>query len=132
MGILKKIKGFTLVELLVVIVIIALVAGAVTMYHDGLIGVTPIEDILEWDIIDGFAIDDGTAVSVKGTITGINTLLNWVTINDGTGSVVFEWGFADDLEVDSVVVVRGLVDTELVFLRIIGDVSSVQVVWLFV
>jgi len=116
-------------KLLVVIVIIALVAGAVTMYHDGLIGVTPIEDILEWDLIDGFAIDDGTAVSVKGTITAINTVLNWVTINDGTGSVVFEWGFADDLEVDWVVVVRGTLES-VVFVRTI-DVSSVQVIWLF-
>ena len=116
-------------KLLVVIVIIALVAGAVTMYHDGLIGVTPIEDILEWDLIDGFAIDDGTAVSVKGTITGINTILNWVTINDGTGSIVFEWGFADDLEVDSVVVVRGTLES-VAFVRSI-DVSSVQVIWLF-
>ena len=117
-------------KLLVVIVIIALVAGTVTMYHDGLIGVTPIEDILEWNLIDGFAIDDGTAVSVKGTITGINTILNWVTINDGTGSIAFEWGFADDLEVDSVVVVRGILES-VVFVRGI-DVSSVQVVWLLV
>ena len=117
-------------KLLVVIVIIALVAGTVTMYHDGLIGVTPIEDILEWNLIDGFAIDDGTAVSVKGTITGINTILNWVTINDGTGSIVFEWGFVDDLEVDSVVVVRGILES-VGFIRGI-DVSSVQVVWLLV
>jgi len=116
-------------KLLVVIVIIALVAGTVTMYHDGLIGVTPIEDILEWNLIDGFAIDDGTAVSVKGTITGINTILNWVTINDGTGSIVFEWGFVDDLEVDSVVVVRGTLES-VAFVRSI-DVSSVQVIWLF-
>ena len=124
-----KKKKSSKTKFLVVIVIIVLVAGAVTMYHDGLIGVTPIEDILEWNLVDGFAIDDGTAVSVKGTITGINTLLNWVTINDGTGSVVFEWGFADDLEVDSVVVVRGTLES-VVFVRTI-DVSSVQVIWLF-
>ncbi|MGY5860412.1 MAG: hypothetical protein RTU63_13660 [Candidatus Thorarchaeota archaeon] len=117
-------------KLLVVIVIIALVAGAVTMYHDGLIGVTPLEDIHEWNIIDGFAMDDGTAVSVKGRITGINTIINLVTINDGTGSLGFEWGFADDLEVDSVIVVRGIVQT-LGFIRFLDDVSSVQVVWLF-
>jgi hypothetical protein len=119
-------------RLLVVVVIIALVAGAVVMYHDGLIGTTPIEDILEWNITDGFDMNDGTAVSVKGTITNINTLLNWVTISDGTGSIGFEWGFADDLTVDSVVVVRGIVETELMVLRFLDDVSSVQVVWLFV
>ena len=125
-----KKKKSSKTNLLVVIVIIALVAGAVTMYHDGLVGVTPLEDIHEWDIIEGFAIDDGTAVSVKGRITGINTFLNLVTINDGTGSIGFEWGFADDLELDSVVVARGIVQT-LGFIRFLDDVSSVQVVWLF-
>ena len=118
-------------RLIVVVVIIALVAGAFVMYHDGLIGVTPIEDIHEGNLVDGWEIEDGTAVSVKGTITAINTLLNWVTINDGTGSIGFTWGFADDLEVDSVVVVRGVIDTELVILRFIDEVTSVQVVWLF-
>ena len=112
-------------RLFVAIAIIAIVAAAIIMYHDGLVGVTPIDDILDFDI------DDGTAVTVKGRITGINTITNWVTINDGTGSITFEWGFADDLTVDSVVVARGIVATELVVIRYINDVSSVQVVWLF-
>ena len=126
-----KKKGKSTTKILLVVVVIAIVAVGVVAWHDGLIGVTPIEDIHEGNIIDGYEMADGTAVTVKGTITNINTLLNWVTINDGTGAIGFEWGFADDLEVDSVVVVRGIIETELVILRYIDQVTSVQVVWLF-
>ena len=126
-----KKKGKPIAKILLVVVVIAIVTVGIVAWHDGLIGVTPIEDIFEGDIVEGFDINDGTAVTVKGTITNINTVLNWVTINDGTGSIGFEWGFADDLEVDSVVVVRGVVETELVVIRFIDEVTSVQVIWLF-
>jgi len=126
-----KKKGKSGRKVIIGIILVAVVAVAIIGWHDGLVGVTPIEDIHAGNLVDGWDIADGTAVTVKGTITAINTLLNWVTINDGTGSIGFTWGFADDLEVDSVVVVRGVVNTELVILRFIDEVTSVQVVWLF-
>ncbi|MFW9917969.1 MAG: hypothetical protein ACFFED_00040 [Candidatus Thorarchaeota archaeon] len=116
-------------KLPVAVLVVALVACAIIILHDGLVGVTPIEDILEFDIIDGFDMDDGTVVTVKGTITSITG--DWVVINDGTGSIGFEWDAADDLTEDTVVVVRGVVDTTLLVVRILSDVSSVQPIWLF-
>ncbi|TFG34176.1 hypothetical protein EU527_04820 [Candidatus Thorarchaeota archaeon] len=120
----KKKKGSNS-KILVAVLIIALVACAVVIYHDGLVGVTPIDDINDFDI------DDGTAVTVKGRITNIETITNWVIINDGSGSIGFEWGFADDLEENTVVVVRGVVKTTLIVIRYISDVTSVQPIWLF-
>ncbi len=110
------------------VLLVALIAVGIVIIHDGMVGVTAIEDILEFDIVDGFAMNDGTAVTVKGEITNIAG--DWVTINDGTGSISFEWNDADTLEEGMVVVVRGETDTQLVIFRII-DASSVQVVWLF-
>jgi hypothetical protein len=127
----KKKKGKPIAKILLVVTLVAIVSLGIVAWHDGLIGITPIEDIFEGNIIDGFDMNDGTVVTVKGTITDVNTVLNWVTINDGTGSIGFEWGFADDLIENSVVVVRGTVETELAVIRYLDDISSVQVVWLF-
>ena len=116
-------------KLIGAVLIIALVAVGILVIHDGLVGVTPIEDILDWNLADGFEIDDGTSVTIKGTITSI--VGDWVVVNDGTGAIGFDWNSADDLEVDMVVVVRGVTDTTLLVVRILNDVSSVQPVWLF-
>ncbi len=124
----KKRKGSNS-KLIAAVLLIALVTCAIVIYHDGLVGVTPIEDILEFDIIDGFAMDDGTDVTIKGTITSITG--DWVVVNDGTGSIGFDWNAAEDLQEDTVVVVRGTTDTTLLIIRILSDVSSVQPVWLF-
>ena len=124
----KKKKGSNS-KIIAAVLLIALVACAIVVYHDGLVGITPIEDILEFDIINGFDMDDGTDVTIKGTITSI--IGDWVVVNDGTGSIGFEWNAADDLQEDTVVVVRGTTDTTLLVVRILSDVTSVQPVWIF-
>lgn len=113
---------------IIAVLIVAVVVGAIIIIHDGLVGITPIEDILEWNLVDGYEMNDGVAVTIKGTVVSISG--DWMIVNDGTGSLGFDWNSADDFDEGAVVVVRGVTDTTLVIVRILTDVSSVQQVWL--
>ncbi len=124
----KKKKGSNK-NLIAAVLIIAVAATAIIVYHDGLVGITPIEDILELDFPDGYVMNDGIGVTIKGTITSITG--DWVVVDDGTGAIGFDWNSADDLEEGMVVVVRGVTDTTAFVFRILSEVSSVQPVWLF-
>ena len=104
-----------------VIILIAIVSVAIISWHDGLIGVTPIGEI------NDSSVDTGTAVTVKGEVILIEHITNTVIIQDDTGGIGFEWGFADSLELHSVVVVRGVVSSIIT----LTDVSSVQPIWIF-
>lgn len=115
----KKKKRSSTSKILVVIILIALVSVAIISWHDGLIGVTPIEDI------NNLSISNGTAVTVKGEITIILGTL--VTIADSTGIVAFTWSDASSLSLHSIVVVRGVVSS----FATLSDVTSVAPVWIF-
>ncbi|MFW9959114.1 MAG: hypothetical protein ACFFCT_13670 [Candidatus Odinarchaeota archaeon] len=115
----KKKKGFSASKILIVIILIAVVSVAIISWHDGLIGVTPIEDI------NNFSVGNGTAVTVKGEITII--LGTIVTMADSTGIVAFTWSDASSLSLHSIVVVRGVVSS----FATLSDVTSVATVWFF-
>jgi hypothetical protein len=106
-------------KVIIGIILILVVGIAIIGWHDGLVGVTPIENI------NNFSVDNGTAVTVKGEITLI--FGNLVTIADSTGSLGFTWADSGSLSVHSIVVVRGVVSSFLT----LTDVSSVAPVWLF-
>jgi hypothetical protein len=113
----KKKKGKPVTKILLVVFVIAVVSVGVVAWHDGLIGLTSINDIN-----DGL-VSNGTAVSVKGEIT--IRVGNFITLNDGANFVVFYWEGASIL--NSIVVVRGIVES-IVSLR---NVTAVDVVWIF-
>jgi hypothetical protein len=100
------------------IILVLVVAVAIIGWHDGLIGVTPIENI------NNFSVDNGTSVTVKGEITII--LGDLVTISDSTGSLGFTWAGSGSLSLHSIVVVRGVVSSFIT----LSDVSSVAPIWL--
>jgi hypothetical protein len=112
-----KKKGRPIAKILLVVVVIAVVTVGVVAWHDGLIGLTSINDIN-----DGL-VSNGTSVAIKGEVT--LRLGNIITISQGSNFVFIEWAGASTLH--SIVVVRGIV-TSFVTL---GNVSSVDVVWIF-
>ncbi len=95
----KKKKGKPVAKILLVVVLIAIVTVGVLAWHDGLIGLTSINDIN-----DGL-VANGTAVTIKGEVTA--RLGNFITVNDGPNFVGFFWEGSSTL--NSIVVVRGLV-----------------------
>jgi hypothetical protein len=113
----KKKKGKPITKILLVVVVIAIVSVGVVAWHDGLIGLTSINDIN-----DGL-VAAGTHVTIKGEVTA--RIGNFITVNDGMNFVGFNWEGASTL--NSIVVVRGIV-TSIITL---GNVTSVDVVWLF-
>ena len=117
----RKSKSSTM-NYVIVIAIVAIVSFGVIAYHDGLIGLTSIEDIWDGDI------DDGTAVAVKGEVTAVGNSFFWIT-DDDDYSIQVEWD-GDQPQENSIVVVRGEVDHLLIYYWI-EDVTSVQVVWIF-
>ncbi|MFX1606833.1 MAG: hypothetical protein ACFFDD_13145, partial [Promethearchaeota archaeon] len=68
----KKKKGKPLAKILLVVILIAIVTIGVVAWHDGLFGLTSINDIN-----DGL-VAIGTAVSVKGEVTA--RLGNLITV----------------------------------------------------
>lgn len=113
----KKNKGKPIAKILLVVVVIAVVTVGVVAWHDGLIGLTSINDIN-----DGL-VPNGTAVSIKGEVT--IRIGNFITIADGANFVVIEWAGASTL--NSIVVVRGAVSSILS----LANVTSMDVVWIF-
>lgn len=113
----KKKKGKPVAKILLVLVLVAVVTIGVVAWHDGLIGLTSINDIN-----DGL-VSIGTAVSIKGEVT--IRIGNLVTVNDGLNFVFFEWAGASTL--NSIVVVRGAVSS----LVSLSNVTSVDIVWIF-
>jgi len=112
-----KKKGKPIAKILLVVVVIAIVTVGVVAWHDGLIGLTSINDIN-----DGL-VDVGTHVSIKGEVTA--RVGNLITVNDGPNLVAFTWDGASTL--NSIVVVRGVVTSFIT----LGNVTSVDVVWIF-
>lgn len=113
-----KKKGKSSGKIIIGIILVAVIAVAILGWHDGLFGVTPIENI------NNFSVDNGTAVTIKGEITLIFGDL--VTISDSTGSLGFTWADSGSLSLHSIVVVRGVVSSFIT----LTDVSSVALVWL--
>ena len=112
-----KKKGKPVAKILLGIVLIAVVTIGVVAWHDGLIGLTSMNDIN-----DGL-VANGTHVTVKGELTG--RLGNFITINDGANVLGFVWEGASTL--NSIVVVRGIVSSFIT----LSNVTSVDVVWIF-
>lgn len=113
----KKKKGKPIAKILLVVVVIAIVTVGVISWHDGLIGLTSINDIN-----DGL-VPFGTFVAVKGEVT--LRVGNFITISTGSNFVIIEWAGASTL--NSIVVVRGAVSSIIT----LANVTSVDVVWLF-
>ena len=112
-----KKKGKPISKILLVVVLIAVITVGVVAWHDGLIGLTSINDI------NDSLVPNGTHVTVKGELTG--RLGNFITINDGLNGLGFVWEGASTL--NSIVVVRGIVSSFLT----LSNVTSVDVVWIF-
>jgi hypothetical protein len=112
-----KKKGKPIAKILLVLVLIAVISVGILAWHDGLIGLTSINDIN-----DGL-VSIGTHVSVKGEIT--LRVGNIITVADGSNFLAFAWAGASTLH--SIVVVRGIVST--VFS--LSNVTSVDIVWIF-
>jgi len=112
-----KKKGRPVAKILLVVVLISVIAIGFVSWHDGLIGLTSINDIN-----DGL-VPVGTPVSVKGEIT--LRVGNLITVADGSNFLAFEWGGASTL--NSIVVVRGVVSSIIS----LSNVTSVDVVWIF-
>jgi hypothetical protein len=113
----KKKKGKPIAKILLVVVLIAVVTVGVVAWHDGLIGLTSINDIN-----DGL-VPNGTAVAIKGEVTIV--LGNLITVNDGLNFVGFVWEGPSQL--NSIVVVRGIVSSIVLLM----NVSSMDIVWIF-
>jgi len=113
----QKKKGKPVAKILLVVALIAIVTIGVVAWHDGLFGLTSMNDIN-----DGL-VAIGTPVSVKGEVTA--RLGNLITVNDGPNGLIFEWTGASTLH--SIVVVRGVVGSILS----LANVTSVDVVWIF-
>jgi hypothetical protein len=112
-----KKKGKPIAKILLVVVVIAVVTVGVVAWHDGLIGLTSINDIN-----DGL-VPVGTAVAIKGEVT--LRVGNFLTIQDGANLVVIEWTGASQL--NTIVVVRGAVSS----IATLANVTSVDIVWIF-
>ncbi|MFW9982994.1 MAG: hypothetical protein ACFFE3_13900 [Candidatus Thorarchaeota archaeon] len=112
-----KKKGKPVAKILLVIVLIAVVTVGIVAWHDGLIGLTSINDIN-----DGL-VPIGTPVAIKGEIT--LRVGNIITVSDGSNFVAFDWSGASTL--NSIVVVRGQVSS----IFTLANVTSVDVVWMF-
>jgi hypothetical protein len=112
-----KKKGKPIAKILLGVVLIAVVAIGVIAWHDGLIGLTSINDIN-----DGL-VAVGTAVAIKGEVT--LRLGNVITISQGSNFIVIDWAGASTL--NSIVVVRGVVSSIVT----LANVTSVDVVWFF-
>lgn len=112
-----KKKGRPVAKILLVVVLIGVIAVGFIAYHDGLIGLTSINDI------NDNLVDIGTHVSVKGEVT--LRVGNIITVSDGANFVFFEWDGASTL--NSIVVVRGSVSS----IVSLANVTSVDVVWIF-
>ena len=106
-------------NLILVVVIVAVVTLGVIGWHDGLIGVTSMEDINHGDI------DNGTVVTVKGEYIGDLFNVHSVRDTDGNG-IAFHWDGATPA-VGSMVVVRG----EVTSIITLGEVTSFEAVWVF-
>ena len=113
----KKKKGKSIAKILLVVVVLAVVTVGVVAWHDGLIGLTSINDIN-----DGL-VANGTSVAIKGEVTIV--FGNLVTVNDGLNFVAFEWAGASQL--NSIVVVRGTVSSVVS----LANVTSMDIVWIF-
>ena len=113
----KKKKGKSVSKILLVIVALVVVSVGVVAWHDGLIGLTSINDIN-----DGL-VSNGTVVTIKGELTG--RLGNFITVNNGMNFIGFVWEGASTL--NSIVVVRGIVSSIIS----LSNVTSVEVVWIF-
>ncbi|MHA1964821.1 MAG: hypothetical protein ACXACG_06375 [Candidatus Thorarchaeota archaeon] len=113
----SKKKGKPVAKILLVVVLIAVVTVGIVAWHDGLFGLTSINDIND-DLVP-----IGTPVSVKGEITA--RLGNIITLQDGANLLAFEWEGASTL--NSIVVVRGVVGS----IFTLANVTSVDVVWIF-
>ncbi|MBY8998005.1 MAG: hypothetical protein KGD60_09745 [Candidatus Thorarchaeota archaeon] len=114
----KKKKGKPVAKILLSVILIAVVMVGIVAWHDGLIGLTSINDIN-----DGL-ISNGTLVSVKGEIT--IRVGNLISLRDGPNLILFEWTGSSTL--NSIVVVRGTVSSPLS----LSNVTSVDVVWIFI
>jgi len=113
----KKKTGKPVAKILLVVVLIVVVSVGVVGWHDGLFGLTSINDIN-----DGL-VSVGTHVAVKGIITA--RVGNFVTVQDGLNILGFIWAGASTL--DSIVVVRGVVSSFIT----LANVTSVDIVWIF-
>jgi hypothetical protein len=113
----KRKKGKPIAKIFLVVVVIVIVSLGVVSWHDGLFGLTSINDIN-----DGL-VSVGTPVSVKGEITA--RVGNLVTVQDGLNILGFTWTGASTL--NSIVVVRGVVSSFIT----LADVTSVDIVWIF-
>ncbi len=114
----KKKKGKPVAKILLVIVLVVIVSVGVVSWHDGLFGLTSINDIN-----DGL-VSVGTPVAVKGEITA--RVGNLVTVQDGLNILGFTWAGASTL--NSIVVVRGIVSSFIT----LSNVTSVDIVWIFI
>ena len=112
-----KKKGRPMTRIILMVVVMVIVTIGTVAWHDGLIGLTSINDIN-----DGL-VPNGTHVTVKGEVTA--RLGNFITIMDGPNGLGFVWEGASTL--NSIVVVRGVVTSFLT----LGNVTSVDVVWVF-
>jgi len=112
-----KKKGRPVAKIALVLLVLVIVTVGVIAWHDGLIGLTSINDIN-----DGL-VSIGTAVAVKGEVT--LRVGNIITISDGPNFVLIEWTGASTL--NSVVVVRGVVSS----IVSLANVTSVDIVWFF-
>jgi len=113
----RKKKGTSKTKILLVIVVIAVVTVGVVAWHDGLIGITRVQDI------NNGTVSVGSSVAVKGEI--IIIFGNLITISDDGNIVAFSWSGPSTL--NSIVVVRGVVGSFVT----LTDVTSVEVVWIF-
>ena len=112
-----KRKGRPVAKIILVVVLLAFVTVGIVSWHDGLIGLTSINDIN-----DGL-VPNGTHVSVKGEVT--LRVGNVITVSDGANFVIFDWTGASTL--NSIVVVRGVVKSIIT----LSNVTSVDIVWVF-
>ncbi len=113
----RKKKGQSKTKILLVIVVIAVVTVGVVAWHDGLIGITRVQDI------NNGTVSVGSSVVVKGEITF--RFGNLITISDDGNIVAFIWSGPSTL--NSIVVVRGVVESFVM----LTDVTSMEVVWIF-
>jgi hypothetical protein len=112
-----KKKGKPIAKMLAGVVVVAIIAIGVIAWHDGLIGLTSINDIN-----DGL-VAIGTTVAIKGEVT--LRVGNLITISHGSNFVIINWEGASTL--NSIVVARGVVASILTLV----NVTSVDVVWFF-
>lgn len=113
----RKKKGVSKAKIFLVGVVVAIVTFGVVAWHDGLIGITRVQDI------NNGTVSAGSSVVVKGEITF--RLLNVITISDDGNIIAFSWSGPSTL--NSIVVVRGVIESFVT----LTDVTSVEVIWIF-